>query len=211
MIELPKQRNGVNLLSYTQISLWLKSKTDYIRKYFLNEPDKGFREYLEHGKKVGIAIENNDYSGFTDIEKEALQQLERLDLFERPIDLHFEEGFSIIGYIDSCDKELTRILDYKVGSSDKLKEYEKQNYIQLLIYALAIQQETGKLPQSIGIEFIERGGNAFKQEPLLLTGKVEKLNLELSEERCIFAKQLCIKVANEISDYYKVFKKLNIK
>ena len=211
IIDLPKKTDkGIPQLSYTQVSMWMKSKREYIRKYFLNEPDKGFTDFLDHGKKVGAAIETNNFSGFSDNEIEALCKVERLDIFEKKVILNFKEhDFVLIGYIDSCKKDLERILDYKVGGKDKLKEYEKEDYIQLILYALAIQQETGKLPKSIGIEFIERTGNPFKQEPLLLTGNVIKLNLDISEERLKFALDTCIRVAGEISQYYKIFKKLN--
>lgn len=212
MIDLPKKdKQGIPFLSYSQIASWLRNKKDYMRKYFLNEKDD-FTAYLDFGLKIGQALETNDFSAFSDEEKQLLQQIPRFDEFETPITLNFpEHGFYIMGYIDSNKADKTQTLEYKTGALNKVEEYTKETYIQPHIYVMALEQMYGKKPEKATVVLIERNGNAFKGEPLYLGKETVHIDVDISPERIEYAKELILKTAQEISHYWKVFKKLNNK
>ena len=209
MIDLPKKckRTGKPMISYSQLSSFLKNKRDYFRKYFFNEPTED-NSYFEFGRRVGQALEKGDFSAFTNEEQEFLKTLPRYDEFEREILLDCGE-FVVTGYIDSNASDLSKILDYKSGTAKKKEEYESPDYIQLLIYALAIKQETGRLPEKTTIILYDRIGNAFKGEELKLGNEFWEIDLPVTEERCEEVMEKLNATVKKISDYYSVFLKLN--
>ena len=61
MINLPsKDKNGNSFLSYSQISLFLKDKEDYKKRYITREPFKS-NAYIDFGLKVDNALVKNDF------------------------------------------------------------------------------------------------------------------------------------------------------
>jgi hypothetical protein len=209
-MDLPKtDKDGVPYLSYSQVSSFIKSKSEYIKSYFLKEPIQ-FTDYIDFGSKVGKALETNDFSAFTEEETSTLVKVPRLDEFEKEIRLDFtEHGFYLKGFIDTNTKDLTHFADYKTGGINKVAEYEKEGYIQGQLYALGIEQHCGKLPKTAEVILIERYGNAFKGEPLVVGKEIVHIPLDISPEKLQLAKEAVIKAAYEISSYYKMFKRLN--
>lgn len=209
---LPKKdKEGMPYLSYSQISKWKKSKRDYIRSYFFNEDDDnaGLQKYGDFGHKVGEAFENNDYSAFEPDEIEFLKTIPKYDEFEREIRLRMD-GFYVVGYIDTNTSCLKKIADYKTGDiSKKREDYESDDYIQLEIYAAALEQETGTLPESVEVFLIGRSGNAFNNEELILTKEFITINRTVVPEKIEVVKNMVQEVAEEISDYYRLFLELN--
>lgn len=205
---LPKiDKDGVPYLSYSQISSFIKNKKDYIKSYFFNEPIE-FKAYIDFGSKVGVALEKNDFSLFSEEEQETLKKVERLDEFEKEIRVDFG-SFYVKGFIDTNTKKLDKFFDYKTGSLNKEEEYKKDTYIQPHIYALGIEQETGKLPKKANVILIERMGNAYKGETLVVGKNIISIPIDISKERLDYAKQLVIDTAKEIEHFYKIFLKLN--
>lgn len=204
---LPKRNEQGNYLSYSQYDKWKKSKKDYIKSYFFGERFEG-NAYTDLGSLVGEALENNNFSEFSISEKKTLKKVTRLDEFEREIKLVYKD-FSVIGYIDTNDKELSCLIDYKTGALDKEAVYKANTYEQLVIYAAAIEQETGKLPKTAHVELIERLGNPYKGDKLTVGKSVIKIPQNISKRRVNAVKKKLETVAKEISNYYKVFNKLN--
>ncbi len=215
---LPKtDGEGVPYLSYSQVNTWKRSKRDYIRQYFLGEGFTG-NAYTDFGSKVGEAIEDNDFSGFNDFEQEFLKTVPRYDEFEREIRLELD-GFFIKGFIDTNSKptdyeklgiHVRRIADYKTGDIlKKTAEYESDDYIQLDIYAAAMEQEYGILPDSAQVYLIGRSGNAFKKEELRLTNEFVTVNRSITPEKISKVKKDLQDIAEEISAYYQAYLKLN--
>lgn len=217
-ITLPKtdKVTGRPYLSYSQISTWKKSKRDYMRQYFFGEDFSGMSDYMDFGSKVGNALENNNFSDFNKTEQEFLKTLPRYDEFEREVTLNMGSYF-VKGFIDTNTKENTpagelvrKIADYKTGDVDKKEsEYASDDYIQLDIYAAAIQQETGVLPEEVSVFLIDRTGNAFKGEPLRLGERYVTITKKVDDERVKAVMNEVNKIAQEISDYYQLFLKLN--
>lgn len=207
-MNLPKRdKNGKPYISYSQISSFLKDRKEFVKSYFYNQPIT-FTKYIDHGGKVGKALETNDFSKFTEKEQETLKKVRRLDLFEKQITVDFG-AFYLIGYIDTIKKNYTELLDYKVGTEKKIPEYQDPKYIQTILYAMGIQQETGKLPKKTGVILIERHGNAFRGEDLVIGERIWEIPLEVNQKRIKFADELVRDTANEISKYYTTFLKMN--
>lgn len=217
-ITLPKtdKVTGRPYLSYSQISTWKKSKRDYMRQYFFGEDFSGMSDYMDFGSKVGNALEKNDFSEFTKEEQKILKTIPRYDQFEREINLQMD-GYFVKGFIDTNTTENTekgelvkKIADYKTGDVDKKEsEYTSDDYIQLDIYAAAIQQETGLLPEEVSVFLIDRTGNAFKGEPLRLGERYVTITKKVDDKRVKAVMNEVNKIAQEISEYYQLFLKLN--
>lgn len=218
-IILPKKdKEGKQYLSYSQITTWKKNKRDYMRQYFFGESFDG-NQYTDFGKQIGEALENNDFSAFTEEEQKLLKTIPRYDEFEREIKLECN-GFYVKGYIDSNTKTykkqgkkqvelVEKILDYKTGEIDKkYGDYSSPDYTQLDIYAAGILQDTGLLPKEAKVILIQRDGNAYAKEKLTLGDKFVIIDREISIKRCAEIVKDIQKIAEEISSYYNVFLKL---
>lgn len=202
MLNLPsKDKNGNCFLSYSQISLFLKNKEDYYKRYILREKFEG-NEYIDFGVKVGKALQENEFSRFNKKESEILSKVTRLDIFERKTILNYED-FYVIGFIDSCSNDLSEIIDYKTGGKKKEFEYMKPEYNQLHYYALSIKQETGILPKKASVEFIRREGNLYRNQYLKVAIEDPiKINIELSNEVLKYVYNETKKIAKDIATFY---------
>lgn len=209
MIDLPqKDKHGIGYLSYSQISLFLENKYEYIQRYLLKVPFVG-NEYTDFGSKVGKALETNDYSLFDESEKSILRKVTRLDIFERMTILNYND-FYVIGFIDTADDGLSNIIDYKTGGIGKHIQYYADKYTQLCYYALSIKQEIGKIPDSAQVEFIHRFGNPAKGEQLRV-GNIEpiKIPIDISLNRLTKIYYDTQKIALNISEFCKMYKDQN--
>lgn len=214
-IVLPrKDEDGRYYISYSQLSKWKRSKRDYIRKYFFNEPEdnSALEKYGEFGHRVGEAYENNDFSKWDKEEAKFLKSLPHFDEFEREIKLDMGE-FYVLGYIDTNTKPeggyIKELADYKTGDISKRKsEYESDDYRQVHIYSAALEQEFGKLPEKASVILIGRSGNAFAGEELNLTMEAEIIDKPITAESIIDTIKYVKEVTEEISDHYKAFLKL---
>ena len=213
---------GRGYISYSQIKTWKKSKRDYMRQYFFGESGpKALEPYSDFGSKVGEALENNDFSGFTKKEQEFLKTVTRYDQFEREVKLEMD-GFYVKGFIDSNTlarktknkkqvEVVDKILDYKTGEIEKRKaDYESDDYIQIPIYAAAIQQDTGSLPKECSVVLIQRNGNAFAGEELTLGDEYITIDKVVTQEVVDTVRKDVQETTEEISEYYELFLKLNV-
>lgn len=213
MIVLPqKDDKGEQYLSYSQKTKWnrAKSKRDYIRSYFFKEKDTNaaLSLYGDFGTKVGEAFENNDFSGFTKKEAEFLKTVPAYDEFEKEVHLHMDD-FYVMCFIDSNTSCMTKLLDYKTAIIEKKRaDYESDDYDQLDIYCAAIKQKYKKLPKKADVVLIQRDGNAFNGEELTLGEEFVVIPKKITMKRINEVKADINKVAEEISDHYKVFLKL---
>ena len=202
-MNLPKKdKNGNGYLSYSQLSLFKRDKTAYFEQYIIGKPFEG-NEYTEFGSNVGKALETNNFEKFTKNEAGILQKVTRLDEFERRTMLKFDE-FYVVGYIDTNTKCLDEIIDYKTGGLRKEKQYSDNDYTQLHLYALSLRQETGVTPTKASVEFIRRGGNAYRGEKLVVANEEPiKINIDISYDRLKDVYYDTIRTAKEIDQFYK--------
>jgi len=199
---LPKKdKKGNSRLSYSQIKCFKENKREYIKRYILKE---GFyvNKYMSFGTKVGKAIETNCYKNFSEIEKESLLKVKRLDEFEKFTTLDFG-GFIMYGYIDSCSLDMNNIIDYKTGSLGKHEKYLKSDYTQLHYYALSLRQKYGITPTSAQVNYIIREGNPYKG--IILRVSKEKpilIDIDISEKTLNRVYWDTIEIAKEIESFY---------
>ena len=186
-----KDKNGNNYLSYSQISLFLKDREQYRRSYILKEPFIT-NDYIEFGSRIGKALE---LGVFNDDEAQTLNKVTRLDLFEQKTILSFDD-FYMIGFIDTCTNDLTKIIDYKTGGKGKQTQYIHPSYTQLHYYTLSIRQELKIKVKDASVEFIERSRD-FKavSEPI-------KIPIDISENRLKQVYYDTIKIAKDIEKFY---------
>lgn len=207
-----KDKDGNSYISYSQIAKFKKSKREYIRQYFFGEPFEG-NAYTDFGKRVGEALEENDFSSFNEDEQKFLATVPRFDQFEREIRLQMD-GFYVLGFIDTNTEDdktkyVEKLADYKTGDIEKKSaEYESDDYNQVDIYAAALEQDTGKLPEEGCVYLIGRAGNAFSGEQLFLTNEYKTIDKPINPERIATVKAEVQEIAEEISALYQVFLKL---
>ena len=221
-IVLPKKDKitGKYMISYSQIKLWndlkgyntgLSGRKEYIMAYFLNQKweDKG--GFAQFGIDVEDYITKREGAHKFDVrELETLNSIKTLGIFQKELALEFD-GFVLKGFIDDCAPDYSKIRDYKGASLNSAKKYYEEEYNQLDVYALGIKQEQGVIPKELEVCVIERLGNGFRggrnvmkvgENVWYIARKTDKAKLkELNTS--------IIKTATEISDYYKVFLKLN--
>lgn len=218
---LPREdKDGNHYISYSQLNTWKRSKREYIRQYFWGEGFEG-NAYTDFGTKVGEALENGDYSEFTDDEQEFLKTVPRYGEYEREIRLEMD-GFYVKGFIDTSSPEeignsegekptmcVRRMADYKTGDIEKKRaEYESDDYIQVDIYAGAMKQVYGVLPEEVSVYLIHRTGNAFQNEELKLGNRYLKITKDVTDEGVKKVLEEVQLIAEEISAHYVIFKKL---
>ena len=220
---LPRKDEKGYYISYSQYTKWKESKRKYIRRYFFGEKEDA-GAYAEFGTKVGEALEHNDFSGFSKEDQKFLKTIPRLTEFEREVDLYFDEGFRLMGYIDSNDISSMlvvgpdspssvnishNVIDYKTGDIEDKKEfYASEEYKQLKLYGEALKQETGIYPNKLKVILIGRKGNAFKGQPLELTRDYVTIPQVIDYDEIEEIKKDVVKTAKEISEYYKLFLRL---
>lgn len=197
-----KDENGKSYLSYSQISLFIKDKQEYYRQYVLNEKWEG-NVWTDWGSKVGVSIETNCFDNFNLNEVEILKQVPRLDEFEKPVILDYG-NFFIKGFIDTNSKDYKRIIDIKTGGKDKEHQYKLNSYTQLCYYALSIRQMYGITPEVGQVCFIRRGGNPYKNQPLIVADEKPLLiDVDISMKRLKQVYWDTIKIAKEIELFYE--------
>lgn len=209
--------NGIPYLSSTQIDKFTAEKSfnlkvegvlEYILHYFLKEKfeDIGWAEF---GHDCESAIVTKDYGKFTPEEVETLEKIEVFDKTQYEVRINFPD-FYLKGYIDTIDDGLTKLKDYKTASESSKEKYYKDDYVQILYYGIGVKEQTGSYPE-MEVEIIERHGNAFRGgRPALSVGnEIWRVKKELTEDKEKELREYIEKVANEISDYYQVFLKLN--
>tara|TARA_R110001606_G_scaffold98341_2_gene217316 strand:+ start:1217 stop:1837 length:621 start_codon:yes stop_codon:yes gene_type:complete len=202
MLDLPvKNKNGISKLSYSQINLFKNEKREYYKRYILKEPFKG-NAYTDFGTKVGTALEHNDFTAFDPEEKETLQKCTRLDVFEKKININFDQ-FVLVGYIDSISDDLSTIIDYKTGGAGKESNYLKDDYTQLCLYALGIRQEYGITPDKAYVNFIRREGNAFRGQKLKVGKECLMLPIDITYNKLKSVYWETIKIAHQIEFFYQ--------
>lgn len=226
MIKLPKicEKTGKPKLSYSQINAWENYKQDYIKQYFMGIKLPS-SPYAEFGTNIGVARETGDYSMFDIETREILEQIPRVDgtLYEREILLDMGD-FVVQGFIDEFVPHTTNvvelvpeslykvtpsyiIIDNKTGGKGKDSEYRSKDYLQTVIYRMALEQD-GIVVSDTQVRFFLRSGSHFKP-PMKLSGEVFIIPIDYNAERVEYAKAKLRRIASEISEMYSAYNRLN--
>lgn len=225
-IILPKTfEDGTPKISYSQIKLWnekqafnevkqidklvkVKGYEAYILKYFMdyNFPPSQMDIYAPFGTRVENAICEKDFTGFSQKEIDVLKSVEPIGVFQRELRIQFD-GFALTGFIDDCNEDQSHLRDYKTASKSSMKQYEKDDYDQLNVYALDKFLSEDRLPEKMEVCIIERTGSHIKP-PLTVGENVWYIDKETSEGRLMFLKAKIESAVRQISECYKVFLQL---
>lgn len=211
--------DGKPRVSYSQVKLFNEAKSfnlgvegilEYMAVYFLgyNFPDKGWGQF---GHEVEDYIaERKGADFFSEREKKVLEQIKPLGVMSDEFSIDYGE-FVLTGIIDDRSEDWARLRDYKTASKNSSKQYEKDDYVQLDLYALKAIEETGIIPE-LEVCVIERKGNANfggGRDALTVGKDVWYIPKQTSEERLTELKQNIFETVVKISDFYKLFLKLN--
>jgi len=209
-----KKFEGLPKVSYSQIDSWKnpKYKGDYIQSYFLGIRDGG-NIFTDFGSLVGEWFENGeDLQGkLSESDLEALSKIGRPENCEYEREVVVErDGYVFQGYIDRSrrlDTNKIEIVDFKTGNIETKKSYYAgDEYQQTTLYTKGLLNE-GEEVDSAGVIMLGRKGNGSEKHPLRLTGEVEFIDTPYSENRINNFLDKADKIVEEISDYYKFYKK----
>lgn len=221
-VDLPrKDENGVNYISYSQYSSFKSAKSynlglpgyqEYILSYFMGMrwEDSG---YAQFGQDVEDYIcEKKGSEKFSASERATLDKVQPLGVFQREVKLWLGSDVYLLGYIDDSLDDMSVIRDYKTGSLNSCKRYHTKEYEQLNLYSAYVKQETGKLPERAEVVAIERFGSCHglinRRDKLSVGNEIWPIDKTPTEEEVEKSMNSLLKVVFDISDYYKVFKKL---
>lgn len=214
---------GKPMVSWSQIESFnakngfntgLLGKYEYIRKYFLGEsyPDMGWGTFGTEAQEYIQERKHGDK--FTKAEKKVLDTITPLDIFEQPVILDFKD-FIVLGFIDGLSADWKKIRDIKTKSENSKKDLFTGKKHQLELYSLYVEQEKGFLPECEYV-IVERGGGrecmmGGGRAVLTVGERVWYEPYKITKTRLAETKKLVKSTVKEISKYWKVFNKINIK
>jgi hypothetical protein len=218
MLQLPKSKDGVPYISYSQYKSWntaksfslrIEGKLEYMLGYFFGRefPDVGWAQF---GTEVEGYICEREYADkFTEMEKAVLDSIIPLGVFQQEFMLKFD-GFSLLGYLDDATEDFKHIRDFKTCSKNSSKQYYEEGYYQLDIYAMWVKQEFGYFPDRMEVLMIEREGNAFRGGRDMLEVGMQHWShfRHTTPERQEFLRNDITRVAHEIADAWAVYQKM---
>lgn len=211
---LLKQHLNKPYISYSSVNSWedKKYKADFIKQKFcgIKLPSGVYAEfgsYCGHALEHGVFPDDNPH-GFTGHENMNLSKLRPLNAeYEKIIVIDMEDYF-IVGFIDifhEYESGKVLIQDQKTGGAGKEKEYAAKDYIQVVLYAYAIELMYPHLTVGkTNISFIRRTGSHVKP-PLHISTEQFIIPLEYNQDRIQYAIEKVDRVVNEISDLYKIY------
>lgn len=217
-----KNKEGQSYISYSQCKSWNEikgfntgknGKYEAMMTYFFGEYFADANGFAQFGIDVEDYICGKEEAKalFTDKEKEVLDKITPLGLFQKEIKLDFpEHGFYLKGFIDDATPDLKKIRDYKSASQKSKAKYYEPEYSQLDVYGLAVEQETGVFPE-LELCVIERLGNGFRggRGVMNVGEEIWYITRETNKERLKTITDEIVSTAKEIEKYYEIFLKLN--
>lgn len=221
-MNLPRvDKEGIPYISYSQIKNWnekkgfntgVSGKNEFMMSYFFNQQFPDANGFGQFGTEVEDYICGKPEAKelFTAQERDTLDKIQPLGLFQQEIKIPFE-GFYLKGFIDDSTSDLAKLRDYKTASEKSKAKYYEDDYNQLDLYALGAKQITGKLPKELEVCIIERLGNGFRggRAVMLVGTNIWYVQRKTNKEKLEKLKQYIISTAKEIESYYNVWLKLN--
>lgn len=218
-ILLPRMKDGVPYTSYSQITSWNAAKGfstgkpgkhEFILQYFMGKTFPDNTGFAQFGTEVEDYITSRKgATKFTTDEKKLLDSIKPLGLFQQEFWIDFKD-FKVKGFIDDATPDLSTIRDYKTASASSVKQYYGPEYKQLDVYALGVKSLTKKLPKKMQVVAIERLGNGFRGGRNVMTvgSNIWVIEREVDKNKLKELEKTIVSTVKEISDYYKVYKKL---
>lgn len=210
--ELCKPHLGKPYISYSTITSWEEYREDMIKQKFIGIKLAG-GVYAELGSYLGEAVENGVFAkdnpnGFTG--------QENFPLIERPEGAKYEHmilidmgEYVVVGFIDilhEYEKMVVHVRDLKTGGKGKEAYYKSPEYIQVILYAYDLEQR-GYTIGKTDVWFVRRTGSHVRP-PLHISEEQFSIPLTYNKERVDYALKKVDRVAREVSDCYRTYKKI---
>ncbi len=221
MLDLPKvyeneggkypQHVGKPKLSYSAYNSFCEEsyKGEFFANYFLGIRSEG-NIFTEYGSKCGEYLEKLEKSDLSEFDISVLEKIERPENARYEVEVVIDRGSYVIqGFIDQEFKvpDGLVIKDLKTGAIDKkYKDYAGEDYQQTTLYAYQRESEGENVVYS-GVMLLDRKGNGQEKYPLRLTGEIADIPTPYSKERAEEFLKKFDKVAMQIEEYHKVYKK----
>lgn len=207
--ELCEPHLGKPYISYSSVNSWENYKDDFIKQKFAKiKLPQG--TYSALGSYLGEAVENGEFGdnpyGFTG--------QENFSLINRPKNAEYEKmilidrgDYVIIGFIDILliEGQIADVQDLKTGGKKKEYEYTSKDYVQVILYAYALESIGYKI-RDTSVWFVRRT-NSHINPPLHISSEQFKIPLEYNKERVKYALDKVERVVKEVSELYTVFNK----
>lgn len=213
------QHNGKPKLSYSQFSSWNSPeyKNGYVLEYMFGiaQPTNIFATFGGHVGEFIEAIGIGETPNENFLPEETKSFLRTLTY--PPKSVYEEEivvdcgDFVIQGFIDriTYKGKKVSVIDFKTGNIDKkVDDYASASYGQTTLYCFQKTTE-GYTIENSQVLLLGRKGNGREGHPLRLSGESVLIDTPYSEERAALLLKEFRRTANEISNAYKLFLKLN--
>lgn len=198
---------GKFYISISSVESWLEYKESFIKEKFVKLPQP-FGIYKEFGTYLGEAMEKGQ---FGDNPHNFVGQ-ENFDLdVMRPEGAEYEKlividrgEYIIIGFIDRYIRveKGAQVLDLKSGGKTKEAKYQSEDYVQVMLYAYALQEPIDKT----SVYFVRREGSHINP-PLKISKEQFEIPLEFNVKRVKYALYKVDKAVREISELFTTYQK----
>lgn len=204
---------GKPYISYSSVNSWETYREDFIKQKFagIELPES---IYAVFGTYLGEAVENGKFgenpNGFIGQENFTgfLEDRPAKAEYEKMILIDMGE-YVILGFIDifslNADGDAI-VVDLKSGGKDKEQQYESADYVQIPLYAKAIE-DTGINIATTGVWFVRRTGSHVNP-PLCISDEQFWIDLPYDQDRVKYSLEKVDRVVREISSCYKTYKKI---
>ncbi len=204
---------GRPYISYSTIESWFEYTEDFIKEKLVGLPQP-FGIYKEFGSYLGTAYENGNFKHENPYLFGGQENLDLLKYrndkaeYEKLIIIDRGEYF-IVGFIDKFERledGSVWVNDLKSGGKDKEKKYASEDYIQVPLYAHALEEKGEKIGRT-DVLFIRREGSHIN--PPLNIGKEQfYIPVKYSKDRvkkALAKADLAVKEITEIKNIYDKF------
>lgn len=200
-------------ISDRQLSIWQKSKTDYVRQYFYKEFSGGESYARILGRKIADWLQTGDISDAGEKGEEVLRQLLTPGEPEVPFYGILAPEVPAKGILDNATVGIRQIVEYKAGKTPWTAE-RVAAHSQLKFYAALVYTTLGHIPDMV-LQWAETEEKSiFEQEealtedfnPVQFTGRVETFDATPSLPDVLEYRERAIETAHQISRAYLAFR-----
>ena len=174
-------------LSYSALNAFLTASTrrSWIQRYIYKQPFFTSKEMI-FGKRVSEALESTNLFEVDDDLVEVITQVQTDETPELCLVLQ-QNGYYIIGYLDSCKDNYSHFTEYKTGKGINSKgeavgwtQEKVDNHLQLDTYALLIYEAFNILPKCTLVWMETEDANV--EGGIRFTGRIERFEREFTIE-----------------------------
>jgi hypothetical protein len=205
------QHKGKPKLSYSAYNSFLEDgyRGEMFANYFLGLSNDG-NIFTSYGSKCGQYFEDKTDTGLTDFDRSVIDSIKRPENARYESEIVVDRGWYVIqGFSDReyFHQDGLVVEDLKTGAvSSKVSYYGSDDYQQTTLYSYQREVEGHNIINSRVI-LLDRKGNGQEKYPLRLTGDVKYIETPYSTERAEKFLKKFDEVAEQISEYYKVYNK----